>query len=123
MIQRRVARLLIAVSLMVAWTTGGWAAACAQKAAPAHQAHAAHHGMHGGMHHHPAPAPEKSAPRGEMPDCPMLAMNGGTCLGSAQLPAVAAVPAAAMLDAVRFPALDSIRDSLLASPHFRPPEA
>ena len=109
---------------MVAWTTSGWAAACAQKAAPAHPMHAAaHHGMPGGMHHHRAPAPEKPAPRGEMPECPMLAMNGGTCVGSAQLPSVAAALAPTPLDAARFPALDSIRDSLLASPHFRPPEA
>jgi len=134
MIARRAAHLLLALSLMVAWTTGGWAAACAQPAAPATQPHAmaGHampgHAMHGGMHHHPrpapdGPAPERRAPRAEMPECPLMAMNGGSCVGAAQVPALAAAPAAMPAgDAPYLPA-DAIRDRLLPLAHFRPPEA
>jgi hypothetical protein len=124
MIQRRVARLLLALSLMVSWTTGGWAAACAQSAAPAAQPHAtAHHAMHGGMHHHPRPAPQRPAPHGEMPDCPVMAMNGGSCLGAAHVPTIASAPAEAAFDAAGYLPADAIRDRLLAFTHFRPPEA
>lgn len=129
MIQRRVARLLLSLLLMVAWTTGGWAAACAQSASPAASTasapHAmAHHGTQGGMHHHhPRPAPEKPAPRREMPECPVMVMNGGSCLGAAQVPATVAAPAALSLDTAAFAAADPIRDRLLPLSHFRPPEA
>ncbi|HET7462645.1 MAG TPA: hypothetical protein VFJ82_15430 [Longimicrobium sp.] len=124
MIQRRVARLLLTLSLMVAWTTGGWAAACAQPASSASAPRAmAHHGMHAAMHHHPRPAPSRPAPRGEMPECPVMAMNGGSCLGAAQVPAIIAAPAGAPLDAGTHVSLDTIRDRLLPHAHFRPPEA
>jgi hypothetical protein len=124
MIQRRVARLLISLSLMVAWTAGGWAAGCAQPPPPASASHAmAHHGMHAGMHHHPRPSPSRPAPRGEMPECPVMAMNGGSCLGAAQVPTVVAAPGEAPLDAAAFVPPDPIRDRLLPFSHFRPPEA
>ena len=123
MIQRRIARLLLTLSLMVAWTTGGWAAACAQSAAPADPHAMAHHGMHGGMHHHPRPVPSRPAPRGETPECPVMAMNGGSCLGAAQVPAIAAAPGEAPLDAAAYLPADGIRDRLLPLSHFRPPEA
>ena len=119
MIQRRVARLLLTLSLMVAWTTGGWAAACAQPAAPASAPHAmAHHGMHAGMHHHSPPAP-----RGNVPECPVMVMNGGSCLGAAQMPAVVAAPGEMALDGAAYLSADDIRDRLLPLSHFRPPEA
>ncbi|HEU4562332.1 MAG TPA: hypothetical protein VFS20_31165 [Longimicrobium sp.] len=122
---RPFARLLLALSLMVAWTTSGWAAACAKRpdAAPAHAmaGHAAHHGA---MHHHPRPASEPSRPdRGEMPECPLLAMNGGTCTGVAQLPTAAGNAAAPSTDLRGYPPVEPIRDRLLALSVFRPPEA
>lgn len=124
MIQRRAARLLLTLLLMAAWTTGGWAAACAQPAASPSAQHAmAHHGMHAGMHHHPRPAPSRPAPSGETPECPVMAMNGGSCLGAAQVPSVAAAPADAAPDRDAFAAADPIRDRLLPFSHFRPPEA
>src|SRR5215218_953364 len=124
MIHPRVARLLLALSLMVSWTTGGWAAACAQPAAPAAQPHAmAHHAVHGGMHHHPRPAPQRRVPHGEMPECPVMAMNGGSCLGAAHVPTIASAHAEASFDAAAYPAADAIRDRLLPFSHFRPPEA
>jgi hypothetical protein len=123
---RAFARLLLALSLMVAWTTGGWAAACAQRpdAAPAH-AMASHGAHHGGMHHHSQPAPEPSRPdpAGELPECPLLAMNGGTCTGAAQLPAIVASHAAPSTDVRGYPPVEPIHDRLLALSLFRPPEA
>jgi len=140
---RSFARLLASLALMVSWTTGGWAAACAQgavaqaEASPSsdtaeqamHAMHAmAHHAMHGGMHHHasppaPKPKPGQPAPRGEMPPCPLLVMNGGSCLGAAQLPSIAAVPMPPLADESGYPLADPIHDRLLPLSLFRPPEA
>lgn len=140
------ARLLASLALTVSWTTGGWAAACAQGAAgesadaaesadtgqaPEHGMHAmAHHGMHGGMHHHtsppapkPEPTPDQPVPRREMPACPLLVMNGGSCLGAAQLPSVVSLPAPPLADASGYPPADAIHDRLLPLSLFRPPEA
>jgi hypothetical protein len=137
---RSFARLLSSLALMVSWTTGGWAAACAQGAvaapsevpasaeAPEHGMHAmAHHGVHGGMHRHapppaPRPAPGRPAPRGEMPACPLLVMNGGSCLGAAQLPSVVSLPAPPLAGASGYPPADAIHDRLLPLSLFRPPE-
>jgi hypothetical protein len=129
---RSFARLLATLALLVSWTAGGWAAACAQGAvtsagAADHGMHAmAHHGMHGAMHHHPPspePRPDGRAPRGEMPACPLLVMNGGSCLGAAQLPSVVTVPAAHSAAVAGYPAADAIHDRLLPLSLFRPPEA
>lgn len=126
---RPFARLLLAFSLLVSWTTSGWAAACAQPPAQP-QTHAmAHHAAHGGgMHGHhpqPAPAPEpgERGPAGEMPECPLLAMNGGTCTGVAQLPTIAAGHAVPSTDVRGYPPVEPIRDRLQALSLFRPPEA
>jgi hypothetical protein len=123
---RPFARLLLALSLMVAWTTSGWAAACAQRpsAAPSH-AMASHAVHHGGAHHHPQPAPEPKRPDrgGEMPGCPLLAMNGGSCSGVAQLPTIVASHAAQSIDVRGYPPVEPIHDRLLALSLFRPPEA
>jgi hypothetical protein len=142
---RSFARLLAALALMVSWTTGGWAAACAlgavasaaeampQPDAAGHGMHAmAHHGMHHGMHHHapppapkpkPKPKPGQPAPRGQMPACPLLVMNGGSCLGAAQLPSVVSLPAPPLADASAYPPADAIHDRLLPLSLFRPPQA
>ncbi|HYH82487.1 MAG TPA: hypothetical protein VEX86_22035 [Longimicrobium sp.] len=135
---RAFARLLAAVALLVSWTTAGWAAACAQRAseradAPAHghaMAHAGtHDGAHGAMHHPapPAPAPEPEPgppePAGEVPPCPLLVMNGGSCLGAPQLPSAAPLPAFAPADMGGYPPADAIHDRLLPLSLFRPPEA
>jgi hypothetical protein len=124
MIQRRIARLLLALSLMVSWTAGAWAAACASPVAAAHQPRAmAHHAMHAGMLHRRRPAPGRPAPRGDTPECPVMAINGGSCLAAAQVPAVAAAHADAPAGDARYVAADGIRDRLLPLAHFRPPEA
>ncbi|HEX9936468.1 MAG TPA: hypothetical protein VGB15_05075 [Longimicrobium sp.] len=126
---RPLARLLLALSLLVSWTTSGWAAACAQRPAQA-QTHAmAHRAAHGGgMHGHhsrPAPAPEPGdrGPAGEMPECPLLAMNGGTCTGVAQLPSIVTSHAVRSMDVRGYPPVEAIRDRLLTLSLFRPPEA
>lgn len=132
---RSFARLLAALALLVSWTTGGWAAACAQGAvtsadaaerAPDHAMAMAHHGMHGAMHHHAPPSspePKRKGPRGEMPACPLLVMNGGSCLGAAQLPSVVSLPAPPLVDRTGYPPADAIHDLLLPLSLFRPPEA
>jgi|GEM_PF-2535003 len=134
---RSFARLLASLALLVSWTTGGWAAACVQGALasadasprPGATEHAmAHHGMRGGMHHHtspsaPKPKPGRPAPRGEMPPCPLLVMNGGSCLGAAQLPSVVSIPAPPLASASGYPPADAIHDRLLPLSLFRPPEA
>jgi hypothetical protein len=132
---RSFARLLASLALLVSWTAGGWAAACAQgsvTSAAAEHGHAmhamAHHGMHGAMHHHPPspspnPRPDGRAPRGEMPACPLLVMNGGSCLGAAQLPSVVTAPAPHSAEVSGYLAADDIHDRLLPLSHFRPPEA
>ena len=123
---RPFARLLLALSLMVAWTTSGWAAACVQPAAAPEPHTMAHHAAHaGGMHHNPLPAPEPDRPDsgGELPECPLLAMNGGTCTGAAQLPATVTGHATPSTDLRGYPPVEPIRDRLLALSLFRPPEA
>jgi hypothetical protein len=133
---RSLPRLLAAAALMVSSTTAGWAAACARRAdesagAAAHGHAMAHAGMHDGMHgamHHPAPpAPERGSdrptPGGEMPPCPLLALNGGSCLGAAQLPSAAVLPAFAPADVSGYPPAVAIHDRLLPLSLFRPPEA
>ncbi|HSU15422.1 hypothetical protein [Longimicrobium sp.] len=116
------ARLLAAVALLVSWTTAGWAAACARPSAPGAGMHAM--GMHHAMHHQPAPpGPERHrAPRGgETPECPLLAMNGGSCLGAAHLPAIVSAPASALAPDAGYPPADGVRDRLIAISVFHPP--
>lgn len=118
-------RVLIALSLLVSWTTAGWAAACARapEANAAHAVHAMamHHGMHAAMHH-PAPPPQRT-PRGGDTECPLLALGGGSCIGAAHLPAVVSAPAAAFARADGYPPDAGVRDRLLAVSLFHPPKA
>lgn len=116
-------RVLAALCLLVSWTTAGWAAACvpASDAAPAWAMHAMMH--HGAMHHPAAPRPEHRAPRGgDGPECPLLAMNGGSCLGAAHLPAIVSAPAAGFAASDGYPPADGLRDRLLAISLFHPPK-
>jgi hypothetical protein len=88
--------------------------------------HAMHHGA---MRHHAAhrpapPRPEHRTPGGgDGPECPLLAMNGGSCLGAAHLPAVASAPAGAFAASDGYPPVDGVRDRLLAISLFHPPRA
>lgn len=125
------ARTLAALVLLVSWTAGGWAAACAS-APPAPEPHAhalaIHHPMHGAMHHRvptPSPSPEHHrAPRGgERPDCPLLAMNGGSCLGAAHLPVTVSAPASSLAASDGYPPAAGVRDRLMAISVFHPPRA
>ena len=120
------ARMLAALALLVSWTTGGWAAACARPSGATAAAHAMamHHPMHGAMHHHAPAAPRPDRHRGgEMPECPLLAMNGGSCLGAAHLPAIVSAAASALAADHGYPPADGVRDRLIAISVFHPPRA
>ena len=151
MIFRRRAPAAIAAlaALLVSWTAGPGAALCmpgaAQEAAKAaahlhgHAAHAvvAHaaalhgHMGHGGMRHGaPVPAPE-SQPlppadepgRPDAPECPLMVMNSGSCLGAATAPALVKSTLAGLPPADDYPPPAAVRDQLLSASLFRPPEA
>lgn len=121
------ARALAALVLLVSWTTAGWTAGCARpdRAAPETAMHAMmHHGVHQAMHHSAPPPRAPHHPRGgDRPECPLLAMNGGSCLGAAQAPAAfpASSPALAATDA--YPPADGVLDRLLPFSFFHPPRA
>ena len=120
------ARVLAALALLFSSTTAGWAAACARapETPPAQAMHALHHGA---MQHHAAdhPAPPRPEHRsgGDGPECPLLAMNGGSCLGAAHLPAIASAPAGAFAGSDGYPPARGVRDRLLAISLVHPPKA
>lgn len=118
-----VARTLAALALLVSWTTGGWAAACASAPEPHAHGMAMHHPMHGGMMHHPMPEHRRAPRGGEAPGCPLLAMNGGSCLGAAQLPAIVSAPASSLAASDGYPPAEGVRDRLIAISLFHPPRA
>ena len=122
------ARVLAALVLLVSWTTAGWAADCARpdNAVTETAMHAMmHHVAHGAMMHHPPPPP--SAPHhprgGDRPECPLLAMNGGSCLGAAQAPAALSASSPTLAAADAYPPADGVLDSLLPFSFFHPPRA
>jgi hypothetical protein len=118
------ARVLAALVLLVSWTTAGWAADCARRdeAAPETAMHAMmHHGAHQAMHH-PSPPRAPHHPRGgDRPECPLLAMNGGSCLGAAQAPAAFSASSPSLASADAYPSADGVLDSLLPFSFFHPP--
>jgi len=83
---------------------------------------AMHHPLHGGMHH-PAPEHHRAPRGGERPDCPLLAMNGGSCLGAAHLPAIVSAPASSLAASDGYPPAAGVRDRLMAIFVFHPPRA
>jgi hypothetical protein len=80
---------------------------------------------HGSMagHHHgaPAPAPADHGDVPAAPECPWMAMSGGSCLiapaPSSVAPAMAAIPLAA-----EYPRSSEVRDQLVGAALFRPPK-
>jgi hypothetical protein len=120
------ARALLALALLASWTTAGWAAACAlREPSPAgmEMAMGMHHAMHGAIHHHTAPHRPDRPRGGGAPDCPLLAMNGGGCIGAAHLPAIIPITTPFLATADGYPPADGVRDQLLTEPHFHPPRA
>lgn len=120
------ARALAALVLLVSWTTAGWAADCARpdRAAPETAMHAMmHHGAHAAMRHPAAPPPRAPHhPRGgDRPECPLLAMNGGSCLGAAQAPAAIAAASPVPLEVDAYPPADGVLEPLLPFSFFHPP--
>ena len=84
---------------------------------------AMHHPMHGAMHH-PAPEHRRAPRRGsEAPECPLLVMNGGSCLGAAHLPAIVSAPASSLAADDGYPPAAGVRDRLIAISVFHPPRA
>ena len=118
-------RAVTALLLLVSTTGGAWMAVCARPGgtvaahpSPVH----ARHAMHGGMHHHaPTPAPTAPAPRGERPDCPVLAMNGGGCLAAADAATLGLSIPRTIAAADAYPPAAGVHDRLLADAFFRPP--
>jgi hypothetical protein len=110
----------------------GHAAALHGHAAHAVAVHAAAlhgHMGHGGMHHG-APAPETQPlppadepGRPDAPECPLMVMNSGSCLGAATAPALVKSTLADLPPADDYPPPAAVRDQLLSASLFRPPEA
>jgi len=118
-------RALAVLLLLVSSTGGGWLAACVRPggpaAPPASPVHS-HHAMHGGMHPHaPTPRPTAPAPRGEMPECPVLAMNGGGCLAAADAATLDLSLPRTLAAADAYPPAAGVHDRLLTDAFFRPP--
>lgn len=118
------ARAIFALVLLLSTSTAGWAAACA-RAPESPSPHAMHAGMHHGAMHHSAPtAPEQRVPRGgDGPECPLLAMTGGSCIGAAHLPSIVSAPTALVGAGDGYPPAAAVRDRLLAASLFHPPKA
>lgn len=120
---RRFRAVAALAALLVSWTAGPGAAFCfgaegeMEMSSHGRMAHGA------GGHHHGAPAPAP-ADDGEMPaapECPWMAMSGGSCLiapsPSGPGPAMAALPPPA-----EYPRSAEVRDQLVGAALFRPPK-
>lgn len=118
-------RLLATVLLLVSTTAGGWMAACARPGAAADAApDPSLHAMHGGMHHHaPEHHPAAPEPRREQTECPVLAMNGGGCIGAADAATLGLSLPHTRTAADAYPPAAGVHDRLLADALFRPPRA
>ncbi|HEX6749286.1 MAG TPA: hypothetical protein VF092_18455 [Longimicrobium sp.] len=120
------ARAIFALVLLLSTSTAGWAAACARapETPSPHAMHAGmHHGGHGAMHHSAPPAPENRPTRNDGPECPLLAMTGGSCIGAAHLPSIVSAPTALVGADDGYPPAAAVRDRLLAASLFHPPKA
>lgn len=117
-------RAVTALLLLVSTTGGAWMAACARPggtAAADPSPVQARHAMHGGMHPHHTPQPTAPAPRGERPECPVLAMNGGGCLAAADAATLGLSIPQSIAAADAYPPAAGVHDRLLTDAFFRPP--
>lgn len=129
-------RHLTPLALAAFTAVGGWAA-CARPAVRAHlaaahahfaatHAHlaAAHQVMHAAVHHRPAP-PRPAAPRppDDWAECPVMAMNGGSCFGAARAEGVDFAPELTRRQAPQYPRGPDVRDRLPGDRPFHPPRA
>ena len=78
-----------------------------------------HHHDHHAPEHHP-PAPE---PRQEQPECPVLAMSGGGCVGAADAATLGLSLPHTRTAADAYPPAAGVHDRLLAEALFHPPRA
>lgn len=124
---RVLAALLALFAFTAAFAGQVWASACAPaaQAAAGHAAVAAHpqHDCDPGMPM-PGHAPQRHSRAPAGGDCPFQAMAAGGCVPFSFAAPDAAVPAFAPDASARMnPATQAAPDLLLASPHFRPPQA
>lgn len=118
-------------ALLVSWTAGPGAAFCfgaeGEMEMPSHgQMEMPSHGQmahSAGGHHHGAPAPAP-ADEGEVPaapECPWMAMSGGSCL-IAPSPSGPGLAMAALPPPAEYPGSAEVRDQLVGAALFRPPK-
>jgi hypothetical protein len=120
---RRIRAVAVLAALLVSWTAGPGAAFCfGMEGEMEMPSHGAAHGAVGGNHHGaPAPAPADHGDAPAAPECPWMAMSGGSCL-IAPAPLTVAPSLAAIPLAAEYPRSTEVRDQLVGAALFRPPK-
>lgn len=119
---RRFRAVAALAALLVSWTAGPGAAFCfgaeGEMKMPS-QGQAAH----GAGHHHgaPAPAPAEDGEMPAAPECPWMAMSGGSCL-IAPSPSGPGLAMALLPPPAEYPRSPEVRDQLVGAALFRPPK-